>query len=60
MDVQRYLDRRSGALPSCASFVTAGTAPPGTVCTGSSTSPRGFAISLPRSRQLGATLRYRF
>lgn len=60
VDVQRYLDRRSGTLPSCASFVTAGTAPPGTVCTGSSTSPRGFAISLPRGRQAGATLRYRF
>ncbi|MBL8202023.1 MAG: TonB-dependent receptor [Chromatiales bacterium] len=60
VDVQRYLDRRSGALPSCASFVTAGTAPPGTVCAGSSTSPRGFAVSLPRGRQLGATLRYRF
>ncbi|MDH5255856.1 MAG: TonB-dependent receptor, partial [Gammaproteobacteria bacterium] len=59
-DVQRYLDRRSGALPSCASFVTAGTAPPGTLCAGSSTSPRGFAISLPRGRQLGATLKYRF
>ncbi|MEQ1803288.1 MAG: TonB-dependent receptor [Gammaproteobacteria bacterium] len=60
VDVQRYLDRRSGTLPSCTSFVTAGTAPPGTVCTGSSTSPRGFAVSLPRGRQLGATLRYRF
>jgi len=60
VDVQRFLDRRSGALPACASFVTAGTAPPGTVCTGSSTSPRGFAISLPRGRQVGATLRYRF
>jgi iron complex outermembrane recepter protein len=60
VDVQRYLDRRSGTLPSCASFVTAGTAPPGTVCAGSSTSPRGFAISLPRGRQAGATLRYRF
>jgi outer membrane receptor protein involved in Fe transport len=60
VDVQRYLDRRSGTLPSCASFVTAGTAPPGTVCAGSSTSPRGFAISLPRGRQVGATLRYRF
>lgn len=60
VDVQRYLDRRSGTLPSCASFVTAGTAPPGTVCAGSSTSPRGFGISLPRGRQVGATLRYRF
>ncbi len=60
VDVQRYIDRRSGTLPSCSSFVTAGTAPPGTVCAGSSLSPRGFAISLPRGRQVGATLRYRF
>ncbi|MEO8443578.1 MAG: TonB-dependent receptor [Gammaproteobacteria bacterium] len=60
VDVQRYLDRRSGTLPSCGSYVTAGTAPPGTVCAGSSTSPRAFAISLPRGRQVGATLRYRF
>lgn len=60
VDVQRFLDRRSGALPSCNSFVTAGTAPPGTVCAGSSTSPRGFVISLPRRQQFGATLRYRF
>lgn len=60
VDVQRYIDRRSGTLPSCSSFVTAGTAPPGTVCAGSSTSPRGFAISLPRGRQIGATLSYHF
>lgn len=60
VDVQRYLDRQSGTLPACTSFVTAGTAPPGTVCAGSSTSPRGFAISLPRGRQIGATLEYRF
>jgi outer membrane receptor protein involved in Fe transport len=63
VDVQRYIDRRpagTGALPSCTSFVTAGTAPPGTVCAGSSTSPRGFAISLPRGRQIGATVSYHF
>ncbi|MEZ5564453.1 MAG: TonB-dependent receptor [Gammaproteobacteria bacterium] len=60
VDVQRYFDRRSGILPSCSGYVTAGTAPPGTICAGSSTSPRAFAISLPRGRQFGATLRYRF
>jgi len=60
VDVQRYFDRRSGVLQSCAGFVSAGTAPPGTLCAGSSASPRGFAISLPRGRQVGATVRYRF
>jgi outer membrane receptor protein involved in Fe transport len=60
LDVQRYLDRRSGALPACASFVAAGTAPPGTVCAGSSTTPRGFAVSLPRGRQIGVSASLRF
>lgn len=60
VDVQRYLDRRSGPLTPCASFVTAGTAPPGTVCAGSSTTPRGFAVSLPRGRQFGLAASYRF
>ncbi len=55
VDVQRYIDRQSGTLATCLSL-----APPGTVCAGSSLSPRGFAISLPRGRQVGATLRYRF
>jgi iron complex outermembrane receptor protein len=55
VDVQRYIDRQSGTLATCLSL-----APPGAVCAGSSTSPRGFAISLPRGRQVGATLRYRF
>jgi len=60
VDVQRFFDRRSGTLPDCSSYVTAGTAPPGTECAGSSTSPRAFFISLPRGRQIGATIRYRF
>ena len=55
VDVIRYFDRRNGTLPSCTSFGTAGD-----VCGGSSTTPRGFAIPLPRGRQLGATLSYRF
>jgi iron complex outermembrane receptor protein len=60
LDVQRYLDRRSGTLPACAGFVAAGTALPGTVCSGSSTTPRGFAVSLPRGRQAGVTASLRF
>jgi len=50
VDIQRYFDRRSGTLPS---FPQQGTSRP-------SSSPRGFGISLPRGRQIGATLRYRF
>jgi hypothetical protein len=50
VDIQRYFDRRSGTLPS---FPQEGDTRP-------SSSPRGFGISLPRGRQLGATLRYRF
>lgn len=48
-DIQRYFDRRSGTLPS---FPQQGSRP--------SSSPRAFGISLPRGRQVGATLRYRF
>lgn len=60
LDILRFMDRRSGTLPSCQGFVSAGTAPPDTACQGSSAIPRAFAISLPRGRQLGATLRYHF
>jgi outer membrane receptor protein involved in Fe transport len=49
LDIQRYFDRRSGTLDS---FPQQGSRP--------SSSPRGFGISLPRGRQIGATLRYRF
>lgn len=49
VDVFRYFDRRSGSLPS---FPQDGPRP--------SSSPRGFVVTLPRSRQVGATLRYRF
>lgn len=48
-DVIRYFDRRSGSLPS---FPQAGPRP--------SSSPRGFALALPRGRQVGATVRWRF
>ncbi|MYH34054.1 MAG: TonB-dependent receptor [Gammaproteobacteria bacterium] len=56
LDVLRYIDRRTGGLPSHAripGFV------PGELGNPSST-PRGFAISLPRGRQVGVTLRYGF
>jgi iron complex outermembrane receptor protein len=50
VDVQRYFDSRTGALPS---YPQNGS---GRV----STQPRGFVLSLPRGRQYGATLRFRF
>jgi outer membrane receptor protein involved in Fe transport len=49
-DILRYFDRRSGTLPA---FPQQGPTPP-------SSSPRAFAIPLPRGRQGGATLSYRF
>lgn len=49
VDVQRYFDTRDGFLPS---YPQLGARP--------SSSPRAFAVSLPRGRQLGATLRWRF
>jgi outer membrane receptor protein involved in Fe transport len=58
VDIIRFFDRRprpGGFLPPCASV-----APPGSVCAGTSTTPRGFAIPLPPGRQLGATVKYRF
>ncbi len=50
VDIQRFLDRRSGSLPS---FPQQGPTRP-------SSSPRGFVITLPRGRQIGATIGYRF
>lgn len=50
VDIQRYFDRRSGTLQR---FPQAGASPP-------SSSPRAFAVTLPRGRQFGATLRWRF
>jgi hypothetical protein len=54
VDALRYIDRRSGTLPSCTTF------PSAVACGGSSTSPRSFAMTLPRQDQWGATVRYRF
>lgn len=50
VDIQRYFDLQSGFLQS---YPQAGDEPP-------SNSPRGFGITLPRGRQLGATLTVRF
>lgn len=50
VDIQRFLDRRSGSLPS---FPQLGPSRP-------SSSPRGFVVTLPRGRQIGATISYRF
>ena len=56
IDVLRYIDRSRGSLPGCA------TLDPTAACTNSSpsTSPRAFGLSLPRKRQIGATLAFRF
>lgn len=56
IDVLRYIDRSRGRLPGCA------TINPGASCTNQSpsTSPRGFGVTLPRKRQIGATLAFRF
>ena len=48
-DVFRYFDRRSGSL-SRESYEGPRV----------SSSPHGFVVTLPRPRQVGATLRYRF
>ena len=55
LDVLRYIDRRTGGLPSHARI-------PGYVAElgNPSSTPRGFAISLPRGRQVGITLTYGF
>ena len=55
LDVLRYIDRRTGGLPSHARI-------PGYVAElgNPSSTPRGFAISLPRGRQVGVTLTYGF
>ena len=55
LDILRYIDRRTGGLPAHASI-------PGYVAEqgNPSSTPRGFAISLPRGRQVGVTLTYGF
>ena len=55
LDILRYIDRRTGGLPSHARI-------PGYVAElgNPSSTPRGFAVSLPRGRQIGVTLTYGF
>lgn len=57
LDILRYIDRRSGTLTPCAALPPSD---PATICTGSSTSPRGFAVTPQPGRQVGATVTYRF
>ena len=60
LDVLRYIDRRAsegGALTGCTAPPNNG---PADLCAGSSTSGRGFALTLQPGRQIGATLAYRF
>ena len=49
-DIIRYFDRRFGTLPSY----------PQQGPTRASSSPRGFAVALPRGRQIRTSFRYRF
>lgn len=57
LDILRYIDRRYGTLTPCAALPPAD---PATICTGSSTSARGFALTLQPGRQVGGTVAYRF
>ena len=56
LDILRYIDRRSGSLPGCTPTIgcISGEVP------NASSTPRGFAISLPRGRQIGVSLNYNF
>ena len=55
LDILRYIDRSAGSLPASDRL-------PGYSgeTRSASTTPRGFAISLPRGRQVGITLNYSF
>ncbi|MCB1596554.1 MAG: TonB-dependent receptor [Gammaproteobacteria bacterium] len=58
LDILRYIDRQAssgGALPSCTA--SGGTA---AQCVSTSTSGRGFGLTLQPGRQVGATLSYKF
>ena len=50
IDILRYIDRQQGGLPR---FPFADGANP-------SSSPRGFALTLPRGRQIGVSANIRF
>jgi outer membrane receptor protein involved in Fe transport len=53
VDIQRFLDSRSGLLGSFPDDQDPDASRPSSL-------PRGFGVTLPRGRQLGATFRYRF
>jgi iron complex outermembrane receptor protein len=55
VDIQRFLDRQTGSLTRCTALGESRAN-----CSGSSTSPRGFVVTLPRGRQYGATISLRF
>ena len=58
LDIIRYIDRQAstgGALPSCTA--SGGTA---AQCVSTSTSARGFGLTLQPGRQVGATVSYKF
>ncbi len=59
IDITRYIDRSFGGFPTFGPESCAGLDPTAN-CAGVSSSPRGYGIGLPRGRQLGATLSYRF
>jgi outer membrane receptor protein involved in Fe transport len=60
LDIIRYIDRRSGTLTSCNATLGAPATPTLPECQGSSTTPRGFGLTLQPGRQVGATLTYKF
>ncbi|HPF26086.1 MAG TPA: TonB-dependent receptor [Steroidobacteraceae bacterium] len=62
LDILRYIDRQTGTLPTCQSQLPASLplAQRNLQCAGTSTSPRGFALTLPRTRQIGASLNFKF
>ncbi|MDJ0928909.1 MAG: TonB-dependent receptor [Gammaproteobacteria bacterium] len=60
IDILRYIDRRSGSLPSCNSVYGGPPFPTLPQCSGQSTSPRGFALTAPRGSYWGATIAFRF
>ena len=62
LDILRYIDRRTGGLPAPIDVRSGRITIPGYVpeLANPSSTPRGFAISLPRGRQIGVTLNYSF
>ena len=56
LDILRYIDRRTGSLPRCTPAIgcISGEVP------NASGTPRGFAVTLPRGRQVGVSFSYGF